>query len=131
MVTDPIADLLIRIKNANAAGKKNVTVPYSKAAEAIVNILKSENFIAELEITGEKPAEKAINLTLIYRHKKPVIAKVIKISKPGRRIYAKASEVPVVKYGRGLTLVSTSKGILSNRKAQKLGLGGEVIAQLW
>jgi len=131
MVTDPIADLLIRIKNANAAGKKTASVPFSKKSEVIVKILIEENFVSQYEINGERPAEKNITIDLIYRHKKPVITNVIKISKPSRRIYSKAAEVPVVKYGRGLTLVSTSKGILSNRKAHKLGLGGEVIAQLW
>ena len=130
-MVDPIADFLIRIKNANATGKKTANVSFSKANEVIVKILKEENFISGYELTGSRPAEKQIVVELGYRHKLPLIANVVKISKPGRRIYSKAKEVPSVKYGRGLTLVSTSRGILSNRKAAKLGLGGEIICQLW
>jgi len=131
MVTDPIADLLVRIKNANAAGKKNVIVSFSKAGETIVKILKEENFISSYEVKGDMPAEKCIVVDLIYRRKLPVIANFVKISKPGRRIYSKLKEIPIVRYGKGVTLISTSKGILSNKKAIKYGLGGEVICQLW
>jgi small subunit ribosomal protein S8 len=132
MVTDPIADLMIRIKNAYLAGRPSLTVPYSRVKESIAKILEMEHFVNKVTvINAEQVTQKALSIDLRYSHKKPLVTHVVRISKPGRRIYAKAGAVPRVKYGYGLTIVSTSAGFMSHKQAAKKKVGGEIICQIW
>jgi len=129
VVNDPIGDMLIRIKNGYLARKVVVEVPYSKMKEEIAKLLVKEGYLKKFKIENLK--FKILKLELKYEGKKPVIEGVKRISKPGVRIYAKAGEIPKVKYGFGITIVSTSKGIMTGREAKKKNLGGEVICQVW
>jgi small subunit ribosomal protein S8 len=130
MVSDPIADFLIRIKNAYAAGRPSLTVQRTRLNFEIAKIFEKEGLVAKVT-QEEKMNRNFLVIELKYRGKLPMISVVKRISKPGRRIYAKVGQIPWVKYGRGLTLVSTSGGIMSDREARKKNLGGEVIGQLW
>ncbi|MGB9706702.1 MAG: 30S ribosomal protein S8 [Microgenomates group bacterium] len=132
MISDPIGDMLIRIKNGYLARKQLVEVPYSKMKEEIAKILVKEGYLKNVkcQISNVK-WKKSLVLTLKYEGKKPALEEVKQISKPGVRIYAKAGEIPKVKYGFGITIVSTSKGIMTDKEARKRNLGGEVICQVW
>lgn len=136
---DPIADLLIRIKNGYQARKDLVVVPHSNIKEQIAKILVEEGYLKKLEVPakggfasgGKSSKFKVMELTLKYKSKKPAINNIMLISKPGVRIYRKKGEIPRVRQGRGITLVSTSQGLMTDKKAKKINLGGEVIAQIW
>ena len=131
MVTDPIADMLTRIRNANQMRYKEVEVPASKTKVEIAKILKEEGFIADYKIKKNKPQD-IIVLTLKYGEKKErVITGLKRISKPGLRVYVKAEELPRVLNGLGIAIVSTSKGIMTDKNARKNSLGGEVLAYIW
>ncbi|MFC1727540.1 30S ribosomal protein S8 [Patescibacteria group bacterium] len=130
-MSDPIADLLTRIRNAYLAGKKSFSVPYSEVKERLILILVKEGFLAKAEVKGKKPSEKVIKVILKYRDGQPVLNKIIRISKPGQRIYARADKIPSVKLGYGVTVVSTSQGLMIGKEARKKNLGGEVICQIW
>jgi len=131
MLTDPIADMLIRIKNAVMRKKDRVSVPYSKMKERIVDILKKEGFITDYKVEGEG-VKKNIDIYLKYDEQgEPVINDVRRISKPGRRIYVSKDEVPWVKTGMGIAILSTSKGIVTDREARRLKIGGELICEVW
>lgn len=129
-MTDPIADMLTRIRNANTAYHEDVVIPYSKQKEEIVKILSEEGYIGSFEITGEK-ATKVIKIVLKYKDKTRVITGIKKISKPGLKVYAKKNEIPKVLGGLGVSVLSTSKGILSDKNARKNDVGGEVIFYIW
>lgn len=129
MLTDPIADLLIRIKNAARARKETVSVPYSKVKEQILSSLKKKNFIADYQIeTGSRTHWKNLVITL-DNGRRDIETK--RISKPGQRIYAKAEEIRKVNGGLGMAIVSTPKGILTDDEARKLHLGGEIICEVY
>jgi len=131
VVTDTIADMLTRIRNANAMRYEEVQVPSSKEKEAIAKILKEEGFINDYKITSEGVA-KTITLTLKYADKKErVITGLKRISKPGLRVYAKSEEIPKVLNGLGIAIISTSKGIMTDKEARKQNIGGEVLAYIW
>ena len=131
MVTDPIADMLTRIRNANQMRYKEVEVPASKTKVEIAKILKEEGFIADYKINKNKPQD-IIVLTLKYGEKKErVITGLKRISKPGLRVYVKAEELPRVLNGLGIAVVSTSKGIMTDKNARKNSLGGEILAYIW
>ena len=132
-MTDPIADMLTRIRNALAVGKPKVSIPYSKIKLAIAKILEKENFISGFEIvTPKKNKFKNILITLKYKEDgQPAINELKRISKPGCRIYVKAKEIKKVKGGRGISIVSTSRGIMTGYEAKKRRLGGELIAEIW
>ena len=131
MVTDPIADMLTRIRNANQMRYKEVEVPASKTKIEIAKILKEEGFIADCKIRNEKPQDMMV-LTLKYGEKKErVITGLKRISKPGLRVYVKAEELPRVLNGLGIAVISTSKGIMTDKEARKNSLGGEVLAYIW
>lgn len=135
-MTDPIADLLIRIKNGYQARKKIVLVPYSKIKENICLLLVKEGFLEKLKIQKARlPAGQAkfktLELTLKYKHKQPVINEIRIISKQSLRIYKKATEIPKVKMGYGITIVSTPAGLMTDFEARKKNLGGEIICQVW
>ena len=129
--TDPIADMLTRIRNANSAKHKEVDVPASNMKRAIAQILLDEGYIASFEeIKDEKQG--MLRVTLKYdENGKRVIAGLKRISKPGLRIYVNKDELPQVLNGLGIALISTSKGIKTDREARKEGLGGEVLAYVW
>ena len=130
-MTDPIADMLTRIRNANTVGHETVEIPASKMKKAIAEILKEEGYIADFEMI-EDDKQGMIKVTMKYgSNKERVISGIKKISKPGLKVYAKAGEVPKVRGGLGIAIVSTSKGIVSDKEARKLGVGGEVICYVW
>lgn len=130
-ITDVIADMLTRIRNAGTAKHATVDVPASKLKNAIADILLEEGYIAKVEnIADDKQG--VIRITLKYTaNKKSVISGIKRISKPGLRVYTNKEELPKVLNGLGIAIVSTSKGIMTDKKARKLGLGGEVMAFVW
>lgn len=129
-VTDPIADMLTRIRNAIHAKHQTVDVPYSKVKNEIANILLKEGYVSELEIVEDKK-NKNIRITIKYMDSKSVIQGLKRISKPGLRIYSEADKVPRVLNGLGIAIISTSKGIITDKAARKIGAGGEVMAYIW
>lgn len=129
MSTDPIADLLVCLKNAQMVKKASVTVPFSQVKDAIVKILLTNKRITSYEVTGKKPHLK-LEIKLKYAHSQPAIADFKRISKPGVRIYASVKELNRWLRGRVLTIVSTSKGLLTAFEAKNQKIGGEVICQL-
>ena len=131
VVTDTIADMLTRIRNANSMRYTEVKVPASKLKLELARILKEEGFIKNYKVVDEN-VQGMIYLTLKYGQKKErVITGLKRISKPGLRVYAKASEVPKVLNGLGIAIISTSKGIMTDKEARKQNLGGEVLAYIW
>ena len=129
-MTDPIADMLTRIRNANQMKHESVSMPASRLKLEILEVLKNEGYIAEYEKV-EDGKQGVIKVTLKYVEKERVIKGLKKISKPGLRVYAKANELPKVLNGLGIAIISTSNGIMTDREARKQKLGGEVIAFGW
>lgn len=130
-MTDPIADMLTRIRNANQMRYKEVEVPASKIKISIAEILKNEGYIADYKIKKNN-VQDIIVLNLKYgENKERVITGLKRISKPGLRVYAKAEELPRVLNGLGIAIISTSKGLMVDRQARKESLGGEVLAYIW
>ncbi len=131
-MTDPIADMLTRIRNGLHAGHDTVVVPASKMKVEIARILKQEGYINDFAVEGEAAKDKAITIQLKYGpDKQKVITGLKRISKPGLRVYAKGDNVPRVLNGLGIAIISTSKGLMSDRDARKAHLGGEVVAYVW
>lgn len=129
VMSDPIADMLTRIRNANSAYHEKVEMPASTMKAAVLDILKEEGFVKNYESVNEG---KTLKVTLKYgSNKEKVITGIKRISKPGLRVYAKKEELPRVLGGLGIAVISTSQGVMSDKKARKLGLGGEVIAYVW
>ena len=125
VMTDPIADMLTRIRNANAALHETVNIPASRMKAAVLDILLQEGFVKSVE-------ENTLKVTLKYgSNNEKVITGIKRISKPGLRVYAKKEELPRVLGGLGIAVISTSKGVMSDKQARKEGLGGEVIAYVW
>lgn len=130
-VTDPIADMLTRIRNANSAGKPGVSLPSSKVLAEVARVICEEGYIESFEIEDSKP-QKTLHITLKYGEKHArVIRGIRRISKCGLRIYSSADKLPRVLGGLGTAVISTSKGMMCDRDARKLGVGGEVIAYIW
>jgi small subunit ribosomal protein S8 len=130
-MTDPIADMLTRIRNANTVGHPTVEVPASKIKKSIAGILREEGYIDDFEVIDDGK-QGNIKITMKYgAHKERVISGIKRISKPGLKVYAKADEVPKVLGGLGIAIISTSKGVISDKEARKLGIGGEVICYVW
>ena len=130
MVTDSVADILIQLKNGYLANKIEVTVPYSKLKESIVNLLVQYQFVDEVKVKGEG-VEKAITVFLKYDDGRPALKNVKQISKPGRRIYRQAKDLYLVRGGYGILLISTPEGLMIGKEAQQKNLGGEVFAEIW
>ena len=131
-MTDPIADMLTRIRNGLGAGHETVTVPASKVKLEIARVLKEEGYITNYTVEGETAKEKAIIITLKYAaNNQKVISGIKRISKPGLRVYAKGDAVPRVLNGLGIAIISTSKGMMCDRDARKNNVGGEVVAYVW
>ncbi|MDR2196828.1 MAG: 30S ribosomal protein S8 [Coriobacteriales bacterium] len=130
-MTDPIADMLTRVRNANSASKETVSIPSSKKLVEIARILKEEGYIVDYEVVEASPASELI-LTLKYGSRKQKTIRGLKrISKPGLRVYAGKDDLPRVLGGLGTAVVSTSKGVMTDRDARKAGIGGEVLAYIW
>ena len=131
VVTDTIADMLTRIRNANAMRYTDVSVPASNLKIELARILKEEGFIEDYKVVKDN-VQGTIELTLKYGEKKErVITGLKRISKPGLRVYAKSNEIPKVLNGLGIAIISTSKGIMTDKEARKQNLGGEVLAYIW
>ena len=122
---DPIADMLTRIRNGQAAGKVAVSMPSSKQKVAIAKLLKEEGYIADYKVSGDVKAE--LEVELKYFQGKPVVELIQRVSRPGLRIYKKRGELPKIMNGLGIAVVSTSKGVMTDRAARKAGMGGEII----
>ena len=130
-ITDPIADMLTRIRNANSAKHETVDIPASNMKKAIAQILLDEGYIASYKVI-EDEKQGVIRVTLKYgENKTQVITGLRRVSKPGLRIYSSVDEMPKVMKGLGIAIVSTSKGIMTDREARKLNVGGEVLAFVW
>ena len=130
VVTDTIADMLTRIRNANQMRYVEVRVPSSNIKKEIARILKEEGFIEDYKIEDEN-TQGTIVLTLKYKNKERVITGLRRISKPGLRVYCKSNEIPKVLNGLGIAIISTSKGIMTDKEARKENIGGEVLAYIW
>lgn len=128
--TDPIADMLSRIRNAIAVRKEQVVLPHSKVKEAVARLLKENRFIDDVGVT-EDSVGKLLTLTLNSTGSNNRITEIVRISKPGRREYAVASKIPTVKRGRGVVIVSTSKGMMTGAQARQQGVGGELICKVY
>jgi len=139
MYSDPIADLLTRIRNAHMAGHITVSLPSSKLKLSIAQILKQEVFIDDFSVQTEgadhQPAHPTLRLSLKYvgtrRERRPVISGIERISTPGRRVYAQKKDIPWVLSGMGIAILSTPKGVMTGARARQLGVGGEVICKVW
>ena len=131
VITDPIADMLTRIRNANTANHQTVDIPASKMKKAVAVILKDEGFITDFAMVQEGP-QGTLRVTLKYGpEKEKVITNLRRISRPGLRVYTTKTEIPRVLGGLGLVIISTSKGIMSGKRAKREGFGGEVLAYVW
>ncbi len=136
LVSDPIADMLTRIRNAVMVGQTSVAMPNSKMKSAIAKILKEEGYITGFEVVdGSKPEQKVLRLRLKYigerRERRPVITNLERISRPGRRVYTGKMDIPWVLSGMGIAILSTPKGVMTGQRARQLGVGGEVICKVW
>jgi small subunit ribosomal protein S8 len=128
MMTDPIADMLTRIRNAQSAGKAEVTMPGSKAKRAIAGVMKEEGFITDFSVSSDAKPE--LTITLKYYQGNPVIDELKRVSRPGLRIYKNKDELPKVLNGLGVAIISTSAGVMTDKKARAEGRGGEVICTI-
>lgn len=134
VTNDPIADMLTRVRNALTAGKLDVIVPKSKIKVEIARILKEEGYIEDFSLGDESPVP-LIHVQLKYfgsrRERRPVITQLQRISKPGRRVYRKRSELPIVLSGTGIAIITTPKGVMTAQQARRSGVGGEVLCYIW
>ena len=128
--TDQIADLLTRIRNAISANKTEILVPTSKLKVAIVDILVKNGYLASYDVQEGKPRG-ILHVVIAKPGENAKINEITKVSKPGRRVYSAATELPVIKSGRGMVVVSTSKGLMTGRDAKKNSLGGEILVKVW
>lgn len=129
MNSDPISDMLTRIRNGGRAKLPIVEIPHSKLKESLAHLLKKEGYVSEVAVEGEKI--KKIKVRLKYDDRRPVIEGLRRISSPGLRNYTGASEIPRVRAGLGIAVLSTSQGIMSGREARKANLGGELLCYVW
>lgn len=129
-MTDPIADMLTRIRNAALARQLRTTIPASNMKLAIAKILKEEGYIKDFELVKDNP-QGTIRVTLRYVEKKPVVTQLKRVSKPGLRVYTRRDDIPRVRGGLGTAIISTPKGLMTGRKAYQLGMGGEVVCYVW
>ncbi len=125
MMQDTIADMLTRIRNAQSASKENVVMPSSKVKVSIAKVLKEEGYIEDFRVDGDKKPE--LSVMLKYYAGKPVIEKIERVSRPGLRIYRGCDDLPTIMSGLGVAIISTSKGVLTDRKARQLQVGGEIL----
>lgn len=135
-VTDPIADMLTRVRNAVATGQPLVAMPHSKVKTEIAKILKEEGYLEGFEVAdGETPGQKVLRIKIKYigerRERKPVLSGLVRVSRPGRRVYTKKQDIPWVLAGMGVAILSTPKGVMTGQRARQLGVGGEILCKVW
>ena len=130
-LVDPIGDMLTRIRNGQMRTLNNIDIPYSNFRSKILEVLKKEGYIIDFKISESKNKIKSIQVKLKYYDGQPVIKEIKRISKPGRRVYSKATSIPKVLNGLGLAILSTSKGVMSDVEATKNNLGGEIICRIF
>ncbi|KKR72691.1 MAG: 30S ribosomal protein S8 [Microgenomates group bacterium GW2011_GWC1_41_8] len=136
MVNDPIGDLLTHIRNGYMAGKQRVVVPHSKLKVELANIFERKGYIKRLQVKSQvsksgKSEQKVLEIDLKYTGTKPAMENAKRVSKPGRKIYVDKDHIPSVLSGYGTAVISTSKGLLTDKEARKQGMGGELICQIW
>ncbi|MEK7472391.1 MAG: 30S ribosomal protein S8 [Patescibacteria group bacterium] len=129
--TDPIADMLTRIRNAAAVSKREVVLPYSKMKETVAKVLVSSNFVDRVEVSQTDTGFKQLKVVINQEDTNSRITNIERISKPGRRVYVGTDGIPSVRQGRGIVVVSTSKGVMTGREARKEKLGGELICKVY
>ncbi len=133
-MSDPIADMLTRIRNAIMRQHKTVVMPASKLKQAVADVLKSEGYIADYKVVEQNPFS-LLHITLKYvgdkKSRQSVITGLSRVSKPGRRIYVGKADIPWVLSGMGISIVTTSKGVMTGQKARRLGVGGEILCKVW
>lgn len=130
-VTDPIADMLTRIRNGQAVRRRYVVMPHSRLKQAVAEVLQEEGYIERFDVLREGRFP-VLRIYLKYtQNKQPMIQGLRRVSKPGCRIYTQRSKIPWVKYGLGIVILSTPKGVMSGRKARRLGVGGEILCEVW
>lgn len=130
VTTDPIADMLTRVRNAIMVRKNEVVLPHSKVKESIAELLKENNFIDDVSVS-DAPVGKSLKIVINDEQANARITEIERVSKPGRRYYTGANKLPVVKRGRGIVIVSTSKGMMTGDQAREQGIGGEVICKVY
>ena len=130
-IADPIGDMITRIRNAQLRSLSNVKIPGSKFRERILHVLKKEGYIADYKLLTDTSNKMNLHVDLKYNDGMPVIKEIDRISKPGRRVYAKAETIPKIQNGLGLAIVSTSKGIMSDNEARTQKIGGEIICKVF
>ena len=135
-VTDPIADMLTRMRNAIMAGHVTTSIPYSRLKLSLAQILKEEGFIEDFDVAGEESVvDKVIRIKLKYvgvrRERHPVMTGMERVSSPGRRVYVGKGDIPWVLSGMGVAIVSTPKGVMTGQRARSMGVGGEVLCHIW
>ena len=135
-MTDPVADMLTRIRNAMSVGHPTVAMPSSKLKVEIARILKEEGIIGNFEVVdGDSPGHKVLRMQLRYvgerRYRRPVITGLERVSKPGRRVYTGKREIPWVLSGMGVSILTTPKGVMTGQRARQLGIGGEILCKVW
>ena len=128
--TDPVSDMLTRIRNAIAVRKNEINLPHSNVKEAVARILKESNFIDDVKVS-DAAIGKTLTVVINNQDSNARITEIVRLSKPGRRTYAGADKIPTVKRGRGMVIVSTSKGIMTGNDAKKQGVGGELICEVY
>ena len=135
-VTDPIADMLTRVRNAVMTGQPMVAMPHSKVKAEIAKIMKEEGYLEGFEVAdGEIPGQKVLRIKIKYvgerRERRPVLTGLVRVSRPGRRVYTKKQDIPWVLSGIGIAILSTPKGIMTGQRARQLGVGGEILCKVW
>lgn len=130
MMTDPIADMLTRLRNAQRAQKQSVSIPFSRAKESILRVIAEEGYVTDVVVQGEG-AQKALLVKLKYFDGKAVIENIVRVSRPGLRIYRGKDELPRINAGLGIAIISTSRGVMTDRAARAMGQGGEVLCKIY
>ena len=130
-MTDPLGDLLTRIRNGQRAGKSAITTPASKLRENLLKVLEREGYIRGFERYTERPGVDELKVELKYNEGEPVISEIMRVSKPGRRVYAKIKDLPKVYNGLGISILSTPRGVMSDHEARQANVGGEVLCQIF
>ncbi len=131
MMSDPIADMLVRLQNASRVRKADVSMPYSRLKQAVAKVLEQEGYVADVSAKKTPPAGGSLTLSLIYKDGRPAINGIKRVSKPSRRMYMGVRDVRPVKRGHGLLVLSTPAGVLSGKEARAKRVGGEVLFEIW
>lgn len=132
MLTDPISDMLTRIRNATMARHERVTIPASRLKRAVAEILASEGYVSSVQTESADDGRESLTLVLKYgRDRAPVIEGIRRVSRPGRRVYVACNDIQKVRQGLGISVLSTSRGVMSDREARKQGVGGELLCEVW